>query len=512
MIPTEIAIMVAISSTKLHATLKSMSIRSLALSTLIILMSAANGANASSTAAHPNILLIQLEHIGFMGLGPYGGVSSTPTISSLAKNGTMFANYYTSPVDSANEAMLLTGQASDQVGVNSKPVKSGSVDNDFNWKDGQKTLATRLKSAGYQTFAVGQWLLDAPDSIAVSRAGFEHTYLTATKRDMNTSLVWYKGGQLVRSAKSASASDVNEVAVDNLLSYLQTMNQSRPFFGFLSLSSSIPKPSSVPDYNSVFSVGWEQLRQQQLEKARDLGLVPYSTVLSPNAVPYKAWRDYTKSEQLDWAHRMALYTGQIDATDAQIAKVLDYLRGRKILQNTVVVIVSTSGVNTSIFDAEANPSLRAGMMAGCASVMAGPLKQYKPDMGDAGLRAPLIISGPGVNKNFLTHAHVHVADITPTLLDLAAVEYKNTGLYGQSEIAVLKGIASDVWQTQAFVFTVGNSVVVYKDNWKLIRVGSGGHWALYDLFNDAGEAQDLSDDEPDVVENLRMEFERQSQP
>ena len=67
--------------------------------------------------SRPNILLVLFDDVGFSDFGAYGGYARTPTIDSLARKGTKFSRFYSSPFCGPSRAMLLTGMDNHQVGM-----------------------------------------------------------------------------------------------------------------------------------------------------------------------------------------------------------------------------------------------------------------------------------------------------------------------------------------------------------------------------------------------------------
>ncbi len=115
-----------------------------------------------SVNTKPNIVLILVDDSGLMDFGAYGGEARTPNIDRLAKGGFMFTNMHASPVCAPSRAMLITGTDSHLAGVanlpemlpdeyQSKPGYGGELN------DRVQTIATRLKSANYNTYATGKW-------------------------------------------------------------------------------------------------------------------------------------------------------------------------------------------------------------------------------------------------------------------------------------------------------------------------------------------------------------------
>jgi len=83
-----------------------------------------------------------------------------------------------------------------------------------------------------------------------------------------------------------------------------------------------------------------------------------------------------------------------------------------------------------------------------AQVSMTPFSQYKGWTGEGGIRNALIVSGPVVNRpaGSINHGQMHVADIMPTLLEIANTQYPKTldgrelpPLIGKSWVNVLTG-------------------------------------------------------------------------
>ena len=131
-----------------------------------------------------------------------------------------------------------------------------------------------------------------------------------------------------------------------------------------------------------------------------------------------------------------------------------------------------------------------------ASVEAAPFNLYKFYSSEGGLRVPLVIAGPGVKATGVQHAPVHVADLMPTLLDAAGVNYNADQLYGRSILPVLAGQTTDGGaQTRSFGVEVSGNAALYRGNWKLVRTAlprGDFEWRLFDLSKDPGETTDLA--------------------
>ena len=108
---------------------------------------------------------------------------------------------------------------------------------------------------------------------------------------------------------------------------------------------------------------------------------------------------------------------------------------------------------------------------------------------------------------------MHVADIKPTLLEIAGTSYPETyagketlPTYGKSWGAVLAGQAESPRTDQDVLgWEIFGNRAVRQGNWKLrwqIRPLGTGEWELFDLAADPGEMHDLAAGRPEKVQEM----------
>jgi len=132
---------------------------------------------AQTAAPRPNVLVILADDLGYQDLGCQGSPDiRTPHIDSLATGGVRCTSgYVSSCMCSPSRAGLLTGRSQSRFG------------HEINWEGedptgrkglplDQRTIADRLKAAGYRTGMVGKWHLgDAPQFHPLKR-GFDEAF------------------------------------------------------------------------------------------------------------------------------------------------------------------------------------------------------------------------------------------------------------------------------------------------------------------------------------------------
>lgn len=512
---------------------------------------AAQAPETATETVQPNILIVLFDDVGFTGLGPYGSDAKTPNIDRLARSGTIFSRYYSSPFCGPSRAMLMTGMDNHQTGMGTLTEtvteEQGKLPGySMVWNDDQQTIATVLSEAGYRTYVSGKWGIGAKGKNLPDRFGFERSYVMDSTGGSNydhshylpgyPKVSWYEDGKPIQLPEDFYSS---RNLVDQMIRYIDEGDSDQPFLGFLSLQAvhiPVQAPAEFIDrYDGVFDAGWDVMREQRHERAIELGLVPASTELAPVHDDHRAWDDLSPKEKAEAARAMQVNAGMKEAADFHIGRLIDYLEATGQLENTIIVVTSDNGAESGVTALEnplANTLLRGihliegndtstenmglpGSLTAIgpewASVETSPFNLYKFYSSEGGLRVPLVITGPGIEASGIQHAPVHVSDLMPTLLDAAQVTYEADNFYGKSILPVL---AAQTTQTrgpdESFGGEVSGNASLYRGNWKLVRTAlprGDFTWRLYDLSADPGETTDLSVENPELFAEMRTEYE-----
>lgn len=184
---------------------------------------------------------------------------------------------------------------------------------------------------------------------------------------------------------------------------------------------------------------------------------------------------------------MAAMTEDLDTCVGDVLKKLDDLG---IAANTLVIYTSDNGGRTEV------------------------LNGGKGDLGEGGLREPLIVRGPGIPPG--THSTVPVIsyDIMATILDYASPGFalpKGTEggswkplLTSGGRAPVRRPIARFVWH-QAVEVAHPQSAIRWGDH-KLLYFWDTKEGLLFDLMNDLRETRDLARQKPDIAARLQSEL------
>jgi len=519
-----------------------------------LVMSVSTVTPAVAQDTRPNILLILFDDVGFMDFGAYGSATRTPNIDRLARDGAMFSRFYSSPFCGPSRAMLMTGMDNHQVGMGTlvetvSPEMRELPGYSMIWDDGQATIASLLSEAGYQTYVTGKWGIGETGANLPDRFGFDRSYVMDATGGSNYDMTpylpgydnvdWFEDGAPITLPDDYYSS---RSLVDKLIEYIDDGEPERPFFAFLSLQAvhiPVQAPLSYIDaYNGVFDAGWDAMRQERLQRAIEIGLVPPDAKLAPTPETHRAWDDLTPEEQALSAREMQVNAGMMTAADEHIGRLLAHLETTGALENTIVIVTSDNGPESAVTEFEGVQNLivdgikliegfdtspenlgQPGSLTAIgpewASVSSAPFDLYKFYASEGGLRVPLVIAGPGIVTSGIQNAAVHVADLVPTMLDAAGVSYDAASFYGRSAMPVLTGEANTAYAaTDSFGFEVSGNAALYRGNWKIARISKplgDFEWRLYDLSVDPGETTDVSGQNPELFADMLAEYQSYSQ-
>ena len=205
----------------------------------------------------------------------------------------------------------------------------------------------------------------------------------------------------------------------------------------------------IDRYEGQFDLGWDQWRDEVFERQVASGLLPEGTQLSerPSWVP--AWDTLNPDERHLASRMMEVYAGFLSHTDAQVARVLDFIDDLGETDNTIVVVMSDNGAsaeggakgsfneqyffnfipesleeNLKRIDDLGTPRANNHYPWGWAWAGNTPLKRFKRDTHEGGVADPLIVHWPARigTAGGTRHQYVHAIDLLPTLLELIGIE------------------------------------------------------------------------------------------
>jgi arylsulfatase A-like enzyme len=439
----------------------------LALLSLGCSVPAALGATPQASAAktpvvnRPNILIIVADDLGYGELGCQGHPEiPTPNIDAIAKNGCRFTSGYVScPVCSPTRAGLMTGRYQQRFGHEFNPGPVEDASDAFGLSRDEKTIAERLKAAGYVTGMVGKWHLGTRQGLRPTERGFDeffgflggaHPYVGNRRR-----------GQVMRGTEPAPELEYLTDAFQREAVAFIDRHKAQPFFLYLAFNAVHAPLQATSKYRERFPKVDDQKRQT--------------------------------------------FCAMLSAMDDAVGGVLAKLHDSGLDENTLIFFISDNGGPTPQTTSRNDP-----------------LRGTKATTWEGGIRIPFMIQWKGrVPAGKVDDRPVIALDLHPTALAAAGVTTApEKKLDGVNLLPFLQ--AGNTALPHEYLFwRFGAQMAVRKGDWKITRaVGQPGlerrrkrargaaSGQLFNLAQDIGEKQDLAAEHPEKVKELMDAWEQ----
>ena len=507
-------------------------------------------AYCASGTGSPNILLILADDLGYSDLGCYGGEIRTPNLDSLAKNGLRFRQFYNGTRCCPSRASLLTGLYPHQAGVGDMTGDQGAPGYRGFPQPNTVTIAEVLKAAGYHTSMVGKWHLGGPKRPKPTDRGFDEFYgMLGGFNSCFQEDPFYTRWPAGRTKREYPAGGFysTDVFGDYSLDFLAFARKAKkPFFQYLAFNAPhFPlhaKPEDIAKHADTYTKGWDKIREERLAKQIEFGLFPRGTPLSPRS-PFTTRRDFLRSgenptwnsldadRRTDLARRMAIYAAMVECMDRNIGRVVDDLKKHGELDNTLIVFLSDNGACAEWdpfgFDESSGPRniLHKGESlaamggpksyhrygSGWANASNTPLRLYKHDCHEGGIRTPFIVHWPnGIDEKGAFRGPVgHIIDVMATCVDVSGAKYPASraghAVTPMAGISLKRAFAGHSLEREFLAWEHEGNRAIREGRWKLVARGDGG-WELYDIEADPVELTDLAGKNPDRVKSLSAKW------
>jgi arylsulfatase len=513
---------------------------------------------AADAPRRPNIVIILADDMGFADMGSFGSEIRTPNLDSLAREGVRFTNFYTHASCSPTRSVLLTGVDTHRNGLGNMdewtaPNQRGAVGYEGYLNDRVVTLPQLLRGAGYHTYMVGKWHLGKqPDQIPAAR-GFERDFSLLDGAGSYWDMTNFTGA----SPKSVFTEDgryltklpddyyATKTYTDKLIGFIDAnRGDGKPFFAYVAHQAP-HDPYHLPKewrnrHVGAYDKGWDAVRQERLKRQIELGIMPAGTELAERMWFVPDPVVLAPASRAILGKKMELYAGMMENLDFHVGRLIDHLKKIGEYDNTIFIVFGDNGAEgTDLFqmiagspgsrdflfaainwsqthpNAWGDPGSYVGYGPMWAQVSMTPFSQYKGWVAEGGIRNALVVSGPNVKrpKGSTNQGIMHVADLMPTLLEIAGTSYPKTHegrelppLMGKSWGPMLAGRTESIRTDQDFLaWEIFGNRAVRQGDWKLrweIKPYGKSDWELFNLAADPAERKDLAAQHPDKVKAL----------
>jgi arylsulfatase A-like enzyme len=522
-------------------------------------------------AGAPNVLIVLLDDVGFAASSAFGGPCATPTAERLADAGLKLNRFHTTALCAPTRAALLTGRNHHTVGMGVITELATSAPGYNSLRPNTcAPLAQTLRLNGYSTAQFGKchevpvWQsspMGPFDAWPTGGGGFDYFYGFIGGETNQYYPAVYEGTTPVEPEKTPEegyhfTADMTDRAI-KWIRQQKSLMPDRPFFCYFAPGAT-HAPHHVPlewadKYKGRFDQGWDGLREEILERQKELGVVPPDTELTARHEEIPAWDEMPDELKPVLARQMEIYAGFLEHTDHHIGRLVDSLEDLGILEDTLVYyIIGDNGASaegtvngtfneTFIFNGAAHletPEFMASKIdefgtpaaynhyaVGWAHAMDTPYqwtKQVASHWG--GTRNGTIVHWPnGITaKGEIRSQFHHVIDVAPTVLEAAGIPEPATvdGVPQRPIEGVSMAYAFDDadapgrHETQYFEMFCNRGI--YSEGWTAVTRHStpwimaalppfeDDVWELYDTTTDWSQAHDLATDQPEKLEELKQ--------
>jgi arylsulfatase A-like enzyme len=403
----------------------------------------------SSNAAQPNIVIFYADDLGWGELGCQGYTKDIPTphIDALAKNGLRFTNgYVAATYCSPSRAGLMTGRYPTRFGH-----EFNTVANTVGLRSDQTTIATRLKTLGYATIAVGKWHLgNQPENLPTKR-GFDEFYGTLNNTPFfhPTNFIDSRISNEVRTVTDPNFYTTDAYA-DRSIDWIEK-NKSKPWFLYL----------------------------------------PFNAQHAPLQAPKKYLERFPKITD----EKRQLFAAMMASMDDAIGRVVGKIRALGQEENTLIFFIADNGGPTA-----------------STTSHNGPLRGFKMTTFEGGPRVPYIAQWKGKIPAGKTYdLPVMNLDVLPTAIIAAGGKTDPSWqLDGVDLMPYLTGKPTSR-PHQTLYWRYGPQWAIRHGDLKLVvSKGGSGQPELYDLATDIGESKDLASAQPAKVKELQALWDKWS--
>lgn len=402
----------------------------------------------------PNVIFVITDDQGYPPMGCHGHpFIRTPHLDRFHGESVRLEQFHTGTTCAPTRAGLLTGHHCNSTGV-WHTIGGRSLLRRDEW-----TLPTALRDNGYTTGLFGKWHLGDEFPFRPQDRGFDHTVCHGGGGISQQPDWWgndyFDDTYRVDGEPQAFSGYCTDVFFDEALRFVEG-HRDRPFFCMISTNAP-HSPFNVPTHY------------------RDL------------------YRDHTESE----LH--ARFLGMITNIDENFGRLRERLQALGMEDNTILIFSSDNG-QTGI--GEEIPDLYNAGMRG-----------LKGSPYEGGHRVPFHLRWPGggFSEAATVDALTSYVDFMPTILDLCSVDVPaGRRFHGESLVPLLKGDSDHRWRERTV--TVDTQRVAHPIKWRLSCVMQD-RWRLingrklYDIAHDPGQQEDIADDHPVLVDELRESYE-----
>jgi arylsulfatase A-like enzyme len=484
---------------------------------LLTLLTALFGSAPANAQTRPNVVIIYADDIGYGDVSCYGATAlKTPNIDRLAKEGLRFTDGHAPAATcTPSRYAMLTGEyAWRREGTGILPGDAAMI-----IEPGRTTLATLFQRAGYATGVVGKWHLGlgprgGPDwngeiKPSPNDIGFGYSFIMAATGDRvptvyveNRRVVGLDPADPIKVSYRTPIGDwptgkanPEQLKIHPSHGHDQTITNGISRIGYMTGGrAALWKDEEMAD---VFTQKAVAFIEQQKSKPFFL----YFALHDPHVprVPHPRFVGKTT---------MGPRGDAIVQADWCVGEILAALDRLKLANNTLVIFTSDNG-----------PVVDDGYKDDAVAKLgnhkpAGPFRGGKYSSFEGGTRVPLIARWPGRVRRGVSAALVSQVDFPATFAALIGQTLASTDAPDSFNLS--SALLGKAQTGRAHLVEQAGTLALRQGQWKYIEPGRGPRInqqtntelgndpaaQLYDLANDIGETNNLTNKQPEKVREM----------
>lgn len=494
-----------------------------------------NATHAADAPQRPNVVVILVDDMGFSDIGCYGSEIPTPNIDALAQHGVRFTQFYNTARCSPTRASLMTGLYPHQAGMGhlDNIVHEGSKGTTGRLRDDAVTMAEVLHDAGYLTCMTGKWHMGQQHGTPPWKRGFDRV-LNSPSGGIYFRKQPYRPEIFLNGEKKMKDDPLfgekwysSDLWTDWGIKFIdEAREEKKPFFLYLAYCAPhfplMAPPEEIAKYRGKYKQNWEKLREARHQRQIEMGIVDEAWPLSeiPDQVPN--WDELSDEEKDRFDHIMAIYAAMLDRVDQNVGKLVEGLKERGELDNTIIFFMSDNGGNAEsgprgIYEGEnpGGPNSRVFLGQSWATLNNTPFRRYKHFTHEGGISTPLIVSWPdGIpaeRDGKLVKEPGHLIDVMATVVGVTGAKYPTE--YDGHKIQPMEGVnlmpaidGEELERANPIYFEHEGNRALRRGQWKLV-MKLKEPWELYDIEADRTEQHNVIAEQPELAKELIADWE-----
>jgi arylsulfatase A-like enzyme len=440
----------------------------------------------------PNIIIILTDDQGWGDVGYNNPKVYTPNMDKLAQSGALFSNHYVMAQCTPTRVALMTGRYPSRFGPHATSASTKPA-----FPKGTLTIASMLKSQGYDTCLSGKWHMGSSPDHGPNYFGFDQSYgcLSGAVGNYNHGYrkgplfhTWHRNHQLIEGSEYGV--HTTQLITDDAIRFIR-QKRDKPFFLYLPYTA-VHTPL---DERGKFYDQPTQLDRQNPKRWRNENDISW-------------FNDPLGKIQQEQDPEKRLFLAALHHLDHAIGRVIDTLKDQNLDEKTLLLFSSDNGPQVN-WPGNAYPDdLKLTNFN-----QPIPMRGKKIDVYEGGIKVPGFAVWPRKIKPQRIDDPMHIVDWFPTIAQV--VGFESTDPLSWDGVDQSPTILSGAKAPDRDFYWVQSNYrrAVRHGDWKAVSYSRQAPakkegWSLYNLVSDPMEKKNVANLHPEILADLHQRFLR----